>query len=395
MPQSGSNRPTASRSEGGEGRAAAAERFMALALEQAAKGVGRTHPNPPVGALVVVNGEVVGRGFHSQAGRPHAEVEALKEAGARAKGADMYVTLEPCSHFGRTPPCVQAVLASGIRRVFIGSIDPNPLVSGQGVKRLRDGGVEVRTGVFAESCDALIAGFSRYIQTGRPYVVLKAGSSLDGKIATASGASKWITGPESRAHVHRMRDELDAVLVGAGTVIADDPLLNVRLDAPVVPGRSLRNPVRVVLDGALRCSPEAQVFDVSLGEVIVATCVKNGEAIERLRARGVNVVTFEGADGRIDPDVLLKELGRRGLTTLLVEGGSDVHRAFLAAGIVDELRLFLAPKVLGADGLSWAGPLGLSSPDESPSFRIASVERSGQDLLVVARPAPVDEEERT
>lgn len=365
---------------------------MALALEQAARGVGRTHPNPPVGAIVVVNGEVVGRGFHSQAGKPHAEVEALAEAGARAQGADLYVTLEPCSHFGRTPPCVDSVLAAGIRRVFVGSIDPNPLVSGQGVKKLQDAGVEVQTGVFVESCDALIAGFARFIQTGRPFVVLKAGSSLDGKIATASGASKWITGPESRAHVHRMRDELDAVLVGAGTVIADDPLLNVRLDAPVVAGRPLRNPVRVVLDGALRCSPEARVFDVSLGEVIVATCVKDGEKIERLKARGVDVVTFEGTDGRIEPDAFLKELGRRGLTTLLVEGGSDVHRAFLSAGVADELRLFMAPKVLGADGLSWAGPLGLSSPDEAPSFRIASVDRSGQDLLVVARPAPIDAE---
>lgn len=368
---------------------------MALALKQAAKGVGRTHPNPPVGALVVVNGDVVGRGFHCQAGKPHAEVEALAEAGERARGADLYVTLEPCSHFGRTPPCVESVLAAGIRRVFVGSIDPNPVVSGKGVKRLEDGGVEVQIGVFAESCDALIRGFSRFIQTGRPFVVLKAASSLDGKIATASGASKWISGSESRAHVHRMRDELDAILVGAGTVIADDPLLNVRLDAPVVPGRQPRNPVRVVLDGALRSSPEAQVFDVSLGEVILATCVEEGGRLERFKARGVSVVTLEGTDGRIEPDLLLKELGRRGLTTLLVEGGSDVHRAFLTAGVVDELRLFLAPKVLGADGLSWVGPLGLSSPDQAAPFEIASVERSGQDLLVVARPAPPDEKEKT
>lgn len=368
---------------------------MALALEQATQGVGRTHPNPPVGAVVVADGQVVGRGFHSQAGKPHAEVEALAEAGERAVGADLYVTLEPCSHFGRTPPCVDAVLSAGIRRVFIGSIDPNPLVSGQGVKRLEAGGVEVKTGVFAEGCDALIAGFSRFIQTGRPFVVLKAGCSLDGKIATASGASKWITGPDSRAHVHRMRDELDAVLVGAGTVVADDPLLNVRLEAPVVPGRHVRNPVRVVLDGELRSPLDARIFDVALGEVIVFTCVQSGEKIERLRETGVTVVSLDGEAGKIEPDDLLRELGRRGLTTLLVEGGSDVHRAFLAAGVVDELRLFLAPKVLGADGLSWVGPLGLSSPDDAAPFQIVSVERSGQDVLLVARPARARQEEKT
>lgn len=359
---------------------------MALAVTQAVKGVGRTHPNPPVGAVVVADGRVVGRGFHRQAGLSHAEVEALRKAGARAQGADLYVTLEPCSHHGRTPPCVEAVLAAGIRRVFVGSIDPNPLVSGRGVKTLRARGVKVESGVLVEACDALITGFARFIQAGRPYVVLKAAATLDGKIATASGASKWITGDEARRQVHRMRDELDAVLVGAGTVEADDPLLTVRLDKPVVAGRAPRTPVRVVLAGSLRVRPEAKLFDVSPGPVLVLTCVKGGRKVAALRNRGVEVVTLAGDGGHIAPAAVLDELGRRGLSTLLVEGGSDVHRAFLSAGLVDELRLFVAPSVMGADGLSWVGPLGLSSPEQAPRFAVASVERVGQDLLVVARP---------
>lgn len=375
-----------------DARLSAPERFMALALEQAALGVGRTHPNPPVGAVVVKDGEVVGRGFHRKAGAAHAEVEALAEAGEHAEGADLYVTLEPCSHHGRTPPCTEAILRARVQRVFVGTIDPNPLVSGQGVRRLEAAGLEVRTGVFASACDDLIRGFARFIRTGRPYVVVKAGMTLDGKIATSTGASKWITGTESRLAVHRLRDELDAVLVGAGTVVADDPALDVRLDAPVYPGRPLRDPVRVVLDGRLESPADARVFDGTRGDVFVLTAEQDADKARAYEARGATVVALEGRDGVLEPEVFLRALGHRGLTTLLVEGGSRVHGALLRSGLVDEIRLFVAPLVFGADGLSWAASLGVRTPDDAPAFRLAGVEMTGQDLLVILRPREDGEE---
>lgn len=352
---------------------------MQRALAEARKGLGRTHPNPPVGAVIVRDGQIVAVGHHRKAGEPHAEVEAIQRAGDLARGADMYVTLEPCNHQGRTGPCSLAVLRAGLKRVFIGSIDPNPRVSGGGIERLRAGGAEVFSGVCGDDCDTLIRPFARHIRTGLPWVVLKAAASLDGRIATRTGDSRWVTGPEARRLVHVWRDEMDAVLVGAGTVRADEPLLTTRLDTPAVEGRTPRTPLRVVLSERLNLSPDAQLFDVSAGPVLVFTSTE-GPVAERLRERGVEVLV-----GHYDVTSVVRTLGQRGLTSVLVEGGGRVHRSFLRAGVADELRLFLAPKIVGGDGLGWVDALGLEHMRDAITLQGATCEPVGADLLITAR----------
>jgi diaminohydroxyphosphoribosylaminopyrimidine deaminase/5-amino-6-(5-phosphoribosylamino)uracil reductase len=313
---------------------------MGLALIEAEKGRGRTHPNPAVGALVVRGGRVIARGHHERAGLPHAEVNALRKAGERARGADLYATLEPCNHTGRTPPCTEAILAAGVKRVFFGSIDPNPAVRGRGGTRLARAGVRVRGGVLKAACDASIEPWVKFATRGLPWVVLKAAVTLDGKLA---GGPQPISGPASRALVHRWRDQLDAVLVGAGTVRADDPRLTVR----GVPGG--RNPVRVVLG----MPPRGARLLREPGETIAAKGpLKN----------------------------VLRDLARRGLTSVLVEGGARVHGDFLETGLWDELRLFIAPKIFGTPGLSWAGA------DAQRTLKLRSSARIGDDVLLVLRP---------
>ena len=314
---------------------------MRLALAEAEKGRGRTHPNPLVGAVVVKAGRVVARGHHEKAGLPHAEVNALRKAGARARGADLYVTLEPCNHLGRTPPCTEAILAAGVRRVFFGSPDPNPLVEGRGGKRLKKAGVEVHGGVLRADCDRANEAWLKFITTGLPWVVLKAAITLDGKLA---GGPQPISSAASRARVHQWRNQLDAILVGRNTVRKDDPQLTVR------GMRNGRNPVRVVLGVP---PPRARLLRES-GETIVAK-------------------------GPLK--TVLRDLAKRGLTSLLVEGGARVHGAFLAAGLWDELRLFIAPKVFGAGALSWAGLDGVRT------LELQAVERVGPDVLLTLRPA--------
>jgi diaminohydroxyphosphoribosylaminopyrimidine deaminase / 5-amino-6-(5-phosphoribosylamino)uracil reductase len=322
------------------------EDFMRLALAEAEKGRGRTHPNPAVGALVVRKGRMIARGHHERAGLPHAEVNALRKAGERARGADLYVTLEPCNHQGRTPPCTEALIAAGVRRVFFGSRDPNPLVHGHGAHRLRRAGIEVHAGVLRADCDASNEGWFKFITTGLPWVVLKAAVTLDGKLATRSGDSKWISSEASRSLVHRWRNELDAVLIGAGTVRADDPSLTVR---GVPRGR---NPLRVVLGKVPRRA-------------------------RLLREPGETVIE----EGPLR--VILGRLASRGITSVLVEGGAKVHGEFLAGKLWDELRLFVAPKVFGTDALSWAGDSGAPIHD----LELRSVERVGSDALLTVRPA--------
>lgn len=370
------------------------ERFMQLAIAEAEKGIGRTYPNPPVGAVIVKNGRVVGKGYHRRAGQPHAEVEALEAAGKRAEGADLYVTLEPCTHHGRTPPCVEAVVAAGIKRVFVGAIDPNPLVQGKGLEFLREHRIQVKAGIELEACDALIRAFEISVGLGRPLVVLKAAVSLDGKLATSTGDSKWVSGEEARSLVHLWRDELDAVLVGAGTVNADDPLLTTRLWRPGVEGREPRTAIRIVLDAKLSARPTSKIFDGRDGPVWVCTSVVEGPAVDALKRRGVEIVPFElDASGRIPIPVLLVELARRGLTSVLVEGGADVFRDFLSSGHVDELRLFVAPRIVGGDGLSWTGPLGITAMKDSLRLEGMQVGQVGEDMLVVGRPVRPEPEE--
>jgi diaminohydroxyphosphoribosylaminopyrimidine deaminase/5-amino-6-(5-phosphoribosylamino)uracil reductase len=352
---------------------------MRLALREAQKGLGRTSPNPAVGAVIVKAGRVVARGHHAHAGGPHAEVVALAEAGAAAAGADLYTTLEPCNHWGRTPPCSLAVLRAGIRRVFSGSRDPNPLVNGKGIARLRRAGVEVVTDVLRAECDALNAHWFRYITAGRPFVTLKAAVTLDGKVAARTGDSRWVTGAEARAEVHRLRDVVDAVLVGAGTARADDPRLTTRLPR----GRG-RDPVRVVLDTRLSLPRSLGLFHPrSRAPTVVATAVARppplGEGVEALRCRARR--------GRIDLEDLLRKLALRGIAHLLVEGGAEVHRSFLEADLVDRVIVFIAPKILGG-GVDWIAGDGPARMADALRLERVDVRRVGDDVLVTGAPAP-------
>jgi diaminohydroxyphosphoribosylaminopyrimidine deaminase/5-amino-6-(5-phosphoribosylamino)uracil reductase len=269
--------------------------------------------------------------------------------------------------------------------VYVGANDPNP-ASGGGPARLRAGGVEVVEGLLTVPCEELIRPFAKHVTTGLPWVVLKAAATLDGKIATSRGDSKWVSGPESRALVHAWRDEMDAVLVGAGTVRIDDPLLTTRLDSPVVPGREPRTPIRVVIAGMGHIPENARIFDASLGPVLVAVPKSKEAAYWQLTGRHAELLPIDGAESHVDVTGLLRALGDRGITSIMVEGGASVHAAFLKANAVDELRLFLAPRIAGGDGLSWTGPLGTESMSRSWRLDGLVVGRVGQDVLIVGRP---------
>ncbi len=358
---------------------AVAQFFMRIALREAEKGVGRTSPNPAVGALLVKNGRIVARGHHAHAGGPHAEVVVIRAAGTRAQGADLYTTLEPCDHWGKTPPCSLAILGAGVRRVFVGSRDPNPLVNGRGVGRLRRAGVQVVTGVLEAECDALNAHWFRYITSGRPHVTLKAAVTLDGKLATRTGDSRWVTGPEARERVHRLRDRVDAVLVGAGTARADDPRLTARLRR----GKG-RDPLRVVLDTRLRLPPSLRLFRPRRGAPTLVAHVSGRPAAGR---PGVEYLRCRGRGGRVDVRDLLRKLARRGVTSLLVEGGAEVHRTFLEAGLVDRVLLFIAPKLVGGEGRSWIAGPGVARMADALALEEVRVDRVGPDILVSGKPA--------
>ena len=353
---------------------------MDEALRLARRGLGRTSPNPAVGAVVVRNGRIIGRGFHRRAGGPHAEVFALAEAGARARGATLYVTLEPCSHFGRTPPCADGVVAAGIRRVVVGTADPNPRVRGRGIRRLRRAGIRVDVGAREAECRALNEDFAKLVVTGLPFVVLKLAATLDGRIATATGDSRWVTGAAARRRVHEMRDRWDAIVVGSETVLADDPELTCRM-------RGGRNPVRVVLDGRLRVPLRARVYrDAAAERVRVYTLADRSVAAERLRRLGV-VVRRGGGDRRGSLGRVLADLASAGLKSVLIEGGGRVAARALREGLVDRLELFLAPKIVGADGRPVIGDLGIRRMAQALTLDDVRIERVGPDVWIRGRPA--------
>jgi diaminohydroxyphosphoribosylaminopyrimidine deaminase / 5-amino-6-(5-phosphoribosylamino)uracil reductase len=360
------------------------ERFMALAVRQARRGEGRTRPNPPVGAVIVRGDRVLARGYHARAGADHAEVDALSKVGRRARGAEIFVTLEPCAHQGRTPPCVDAILRAGICRVVIGALDPNPLTDGQGVARLRQAGVEVVTGVLDDVCARLLDGFACLVRHGRPFVVLKLAATLDGRIATRTGHSRWITGEEARREVHRLRDRCDAILVGSGTVTADNPALTCRIPRG-------RDPLRVVLSGSLAFPADAQVVTAPASDsgptALVAT-TRRAPAVraEALRAKGAEVIRLESARGRVRIPALLEELGRRGILTVLVEGGSEVAAQFLDGGHVDRLLWFVAPKIVGgAQAVPAVAGRGVARMSDALVLEDLVVRRLGRDLLFDGR----------
>ena len=355
------------------------EAAMALALAEAVKGLGRTHPNPAVGAVLVKNGRVIATGYHAKYGGPHAEAVALAKAGKAAKGATLYSTLEPCNHHGRTPPCSEAILAAGVLKVVYASSDPNPLVNGKGVRRLRAAGIEVQPHVLRRAADALNQPFLKAMRTGLPWVTAKAAISLDGKLATAAGASKWISSEASRQVAHQLRDVVDVVVVGAETVLQDDPQLTVRLKGK----RKTRNPIRLVIDPTLRNHTTAKIFDTKAARTIVATLeLTTSRRAQELIDRGVEVWTFKGF---IKLDTLLRRLVGEGALHVLVEGGARVHQKFLEKDLVDELVLFVAPKLFGHGGLTWSGVLKARTPDDALQFDELDAVRVGPDLMVTAR----------
>ncbi len=351
---------------------------MAEAVAEASRGFGRTRPNPPVGCVLVKNGREIARGYHRRAGLAHAEIEALDAAGRRARGATAYVTLEPCFHHGRTPPCADALVEAGIARVVVGARDPNPLVAGRGVRKLRRAGIRVTTGVGRESCQDLIRGFAALVISGRPYVHLKLAASLDGRIAARGGASKWISSAASRALVQRMRLRSDAILVGVGTVLADDPRLTCRL-------RGAPRPLRVVLDRQLRTPPGARLVSGRGSALIVTAPAASALRQRRLEAAGAEVVRID-TRGRAGWARLLAELGRRDVMEVLIEGGSAVATAAVRAGVVDALTLFTAPVFIGGDGVPVLESLGVVSPSGAPRLVDASSEVIGTDVVWHGKP---------
>lgn len=358
----------------GPGMGRAPEAFMALAVAEARKALGHTSPNPAVGAAIVRDGELVSVGCTQPPGGAHAEIVALRAAGRRAEDADLYSTLEPCNHFGRTPPCTEAILNAGIKRVFLGARDPNPHVPGGGAARLRKAGVEVVEGVLEDACQELHAAFFKHITTGRPLVTLKVASTLDGRIAASSGDSKWVTGEAARRRVHLLRSEVDAVLVGAGTARADDPSLTAR----EVGAR--RQPLRVVLEGTRPLPRTLKLFTDGAAKTVLAT-VQGRKA-----PAGVEVLHCKRRAGQLDLDDLLRQLGELGVLHLLAEGGQGLATSLLRAGHVDRLALFLAPKLLGS-GLSWLGGPPTRAMSQALGLTHLGVEQVGEDLLITGRPA--------
>jgi diaminohydroxyphosphoribosylaminopyrimidine deaminase/5-amino-6-(5-phosphoribosylamino)uracil reductase len=356
---------------------------MREALDLAERGWGHVSPNPMVGALVVdAEGAVVGRGWYEgPRGAPHAEVRALADAGDRGRGGTLYCTLEPCNHHAATPPCTDAVIGAGIRRVVIAAIDPNPLVQGRGVRRLRDAGLEVRDGIEAELAHRLNAAFERHITTGTPFVIWKVATSLDGKTAAHDGTSRWITAQDARIDAHRLRAWADAVIVGAGTVLADDPRLTVR-DAD---GSAAWQPMRVVVDAVGRVDPTATLFRQP-GPTLVATTERAEARIDAWQAVGAEVAVFDAdADGRVPVAELVRELGKRDVQGALLEGGATLAWSFLRAGLVDRVVQYLAPRIIGGAGAPGAaGGVGFAPVGDALNVSIVSVDRVGPDLRVEA-----------
>ena len=356
------------------------EQFMRLALRLAARGIGHTSPNPLVGAVVVRGGQVVGKGYHRKAGTPHAEIHALEDAGDQAQSATLYVTLEPCNHHGRTPPCTEAIVRSGVRRVVVGCTDPNPRVIGGGMEYLRSKGIRVDEGILEEKCLRLNEPFIKHVTTGLPLVVAKMAASLDGKIATHLGDSRWISNERSRRFVHKLRHSTDAILVGIGTVVADNPNLTTRIT-----GRKGNNPLRIILDTHLRTPVDSLVVsDTKESQTIIATGPKSyKKRREALESKGVEVLPLPLVRGRVSLPELLKNLGRREITSLLVEGGAEVHGGFFYDNLVDKVYLFFAPKIIGGNrAVPMVGGAGVARVAEALALRDLTMRRFGDDIMI-------------
>ncbi len=367
-------------------------RWMRQALEISRRGLGGVEPNPKVGAVVADGEQFISEGWHQRFGGPHAEVMALEAAGERARGATIYVTLEPCCHHGKTPPCSDRVLASGVRRVVVAMCDPFGKVCGQGIAMLQAAGLEVVLGVLEDEARLLNQPFIKYVTTSRPYVTAKWAMTLDGRLASSTGDSRWISGPASRQWVHSLRSRMDAIIVGAGTALADDPMLNVRLAPQAAEAEAAypdygRRPLRVVLDEGLELSPQSKLVgsarEIPLLLVTVDESLLASDAAQALRAAGAEIIALPASASRISIDGLLAELGRRGLTNVLVEGGRATLDSFFAAEVIDSLAVFIAPKLIGGEPCHVApGPLGLSQMSSALSIINPAYSPIGDDLLV-------------
>jgi diaminohydroxyphosphoribosylaminopyrimidine deaminase/5-amino-6-(5-phosphoribosylamino)uracil reductase len=356
------------------------QRWMRRALELAEKGRGRTSPNPMVGAVLVKEGRAVGEGFHQRAGGPHAEVNALREAGREAAGSTMYVTLEPCTHQGRTPPCVDSLLEVGLGRVVVGMLDVNPKVAGRGIGRLEEAGLPVEVGLFEQECRRLNEAYITWMMEKRPFVVLKVASSLDGKIATYRGQSRWISGEESRKRVHALRACVDAVMVGAATAVADDPELTVRM----VEG-DVRQPVRVVVDSTLRLPATARLLaEGSELKTVVATTAKAPQERRRaVEAMGRDVLVLPERQGRVDLSSLMARLAEMDVVSLLLEGGGELNASMVEEGLVDKVLVIIAPMLLGGgEAPTVLDGLGVGSIEEAWRLNELSFQKVGEDLHV-------------
>lgn len=355
---------------------------MKRALKLAQRGRGYTSPNPLVGAVIVKNGETVGEGYHRKVGEAHAEINALLEAGEKAWGSTLYVNLEPCAHYGRTPPCTESILKAGIRKVVIATLDPNPQVTGKGVESLRAGGVEVEVGLLEDEARHLNEVFFKYITTGRPFVVIKAALTLDGKVATRSGDARWVTGSKAREEVHRLRHYYDAVMVGSGTVLQDDPRLNCRLQGG-------KDPVRIVVDSHLRTPVRSRILNLeSESPTIIATlegCDRHRKRV--LEENGAEILEVPRKGSGVDLKLLLEMLAYKEVTSVLVEAGPTLNASLFQEELVDKVLFFMAPKILG--GVNSPGPVGgrgVETMGEALMLKKMKLRRYGQDFLFLGYP---------
>lgn len=356
------------------------EEYMRQALAIAAYGAGRTSPNPLVGAIIVRNGRVVGQGWHRKAGTPHAEIHALRQAEALAQGATMYVTLEPCAHYGRTPPCCQAIIDAGIKKVIVATLDPNPLVAGKGLEKLRDAGIEVIVGTLEKEASTLNEVFLKWMTTKVPFVVLKTAMTLDGKTATCIGQSQWITSTASREYVHKMRNIYDSILVGIGTVLADDPSLTTRL------GESGKNPIRIIVDSMARTPLTAKVITDHLAPTIIAVTANAPVGkVAALKAAGAEVISIKTMDGQVNLRDLFIALGQKNITSVFIEGGATINCSLMKENLIDKMHVFIAPKLIGGqDAATPIGGAGIESLSEACILEQMTCQMIGEDILISA-----------
>lgn len=359
--------------------------FMARAIQLAKRGHYTTHPNPRVGCVIVHNGEIVGEGFHVRAGEGHAEVNALVHAGDKSKDANVYVTLEPCSHHGRTPPCSQALIDAGVKRVVAAMQDPNPQVAGKGIKLLNDAGIETETGVMQAEVEALNPGYLKRMRIGKPFVRSKIAMSLDGRTAMASGESKWITSVDARLDVQRLRASSDAILTGIETVLKDDPSLNVRLDdLPEDVPSDVPQPLRVIMDSHLRMQDKARMLSLD-GKTVVFTTSGDKNLADKLENKNASVVKVQSSNGHVDLSAMLELLAQQEINEVLVEAGSTLNGALLQAGLIDELVIYVAPKLMGDNAKGLFHLPGLAKMSESIDLNIIDIRSVGKDFRITAK----------